>query len=146
MPAIRNLLGRATDMAQRVSRRSKRLSLHWHFVSWLHWSLGLSIDWVAPSLEVHLPFGFLAIGWEYVRDCADTGRWFWEPDATGNNNSDNGEGALAALSVGSPERQDKKEMKRPVILPLWVFLVILFAVALNFALGGFLVAYWMMRS
>lgn len=88
-------------MAQRVWRRSNRPRCHWHFVSWWQWSLGITIDWVAPNLEVHLPFGFLAIGWEYVQNCVDDGRWVWQPDAIGDDNEDNDQ------FVGLREREIK---------------------------------------
>jgi len=28
-----------------------------------HVSLGLHFDWVMPNIEIHLPFGFIRIGW-----------------------------------------------------------------------------------
>ncbi len=57
----------------------RRLICQWYFVSWWQWSLGLTVDWTAPNLEVHLPFGFLRLGRECPVNCATGGRWRWEP-------------------------------------------------------------------
>lgn len=70
-------------MAQGVWRRRKYPTCHWHFVSWWQWSLGLTVDWLAPNLEVHLPFGFFRVGWEYVLNCVGGGRWEWIPEDAG---------------------------------------------------------------
>lgn len=29
---------------------------------WTHISLGLHLDWGAPNIEIHVPFGFIRIG------------------------------------------------------------------------------------
>lgn len=39
------------------------------FICFVHYnpyniSLGISIDWCSPNLEIHFPFGFAKIGWE----------------------------------------------------------------------------------
>lgn len=38
---------------------------YWFFVGWWSLSLGASIDIRGPNLEIHLPFGFLRIGWRW---------------------------------------------------------------------------------
>ena len=36
---------------------------HYHQVGWEQISLGITIDFRSPNIELHLPFGFLKIGW-----------------------------------------------------------------------------------
>jgi len=36
---------------------------YFHFVGWWAFSLGISLDVKSPNIEIHLPFGFLRIGW-----------------------------------------------------------------------------------
>lgn len=36
----------------------------WHFVDWYCISLGLTLDFHSPNIEIHLPFGFFRIGYE----------------------------------------------------------------------------------
>jgi hypothetical protein len=38
---------------------------YYHFISWWHWSLGVHVDPWHPQIEIHLPFGFVRLG--YVR-------------------------------------------------------------------------------
>lgn len=35
----------------------------WFFVNWYQLSFGINISLKPLNLEVHLPFGFLAVGW-----------------------------------------------------------------------------------
>lgn len=35
------------------------------FTGWNHISLGLHLYWSLPNIEIHLPFCFLRIGWEW---------------------------------------------------------------------------------
>jgi len=37
---------------------------YWHFVGWWAFSLGFHVDCRSPNFEIHLPFGFLRIGWK----------------------------------------------------------------------------------
>jgi len=37
---------------------------YWFYVGWWAWSLGISFDISSPNLEIHLPLGFIKIGWE----------------------------------------------------------------------------------
>lgn len=36
---------------------------YWHFVGWWAISFGFHVDVKSPNIEVHLPFGFLRMGW-----------------------------------------------------------------------------------
>ncbi len=38
-----------------------------HFVDWSCISIGFHIDFYCPNIEIHLPFGFIRIGWERYR-------------------------------------------------------------------------------
>lgn len=37
---------------------------YYYFISWWAWSLGIHVDLSCPNMEIHLPFGFIRIGWE----------------------------------------------------------------------------------
>jgi len=41
---------------------------YWHFVNWYCFSLGIAVDIKSPNLEIHLPFGFIRIGWQQCFD------------------------------------------------------------------------------
>lgn len=41
---------------------------YYFFVSWYCISLGFHIDLENPNLEIHLPFGFIKIGWEKTNE------------------------------------------------------------------------------
>ena len=43
--------------------RRREFVAYWWFVSWDCLSLGLHFCWSKPNLEIHLPFGFIRIGW-----------------------------------------------------------------------------------
>jgi len=36
---------------------------YFFFVGWWALSLGLHVDLASPNLEIHIPFGFIRIGW-----------------------------------------------------------------------------------
>ena len=42
----------------------QRFVVYFWFVSWDCISLGLHVCPTAPNIEIHLPFGFIRIGWE----------------------------------------------------------------------------------
>lgn len=46
-------------------RKKKKFVVFYWFVSWVDIAFGISIDIGSPKLLIHLPFGFLTIGWEY---------------------------------------------------------------------------------
>lgn len=37
-----------------------------HFIRWTVFSLGVSVDVATPNIEIHLPFGFVLIGWRWI--------------------------------------------------------------------------------
>ena len=39
---------------------------YYYFASWSFLSLGISICVTSPNIEIHLPFGFIRIGWSYT--------------------------------------------------------------------------------
>jgi len=49
---------------------TRLFGLHVHFIGWSQFSLGVSVDLTMPNVELHLPFGFIKIGW----------RWIFEPE------------------------------------------------------------------
>ena len=42
----------------------RKLVFKWWFVGWEMFSLGFHIDFFSPNIEIHLPFGFIRIGFE----------------------------------------------------------------------------------
>jgi hypothetical protein len=54
--------------------KNRRFVCKFHFVDWHQISFGLSIDLLSPNLEIHLPFGFIKLGWEYPL-IFKNGRW-----------------------------------------------------------------------
>ncbi len=36
------------------------------FIGWDNISLGLNIDLLKPNIEIHIPFGFIKIGWTRI--------------------------------------------------------------------------------
>ena len=46
-------------------KKGKRVfTAYFYFVEWHHFNLGLHIDFSLPNIEIHIPFGFIRIGWE----------------------------------------------------------------------------------
>ncbi len=41
----------------------KKFVAYFHFVKWSCLSLGFHVDISLPNIEIHLPFGFIRIGW-----------------------------------------------------------------------------------
>jgi hypothetical protein len=37
---------------------------YWHFVSWYFFSIGITVDFESPNIEIHLPFGFFRVGFQ----------------------------------------------------------------------------------
>lgn len=52
--------------------RFKRFVAYFHFIGWDHIQLGFHICLSLPNIEVHVPFGFIRIGW--VSDWAEAQR------------------------------------------------------------------------
>jgi hypothetical protein len=36
---------------------------YFHFIGWMHWSLGFHVYTPEPNIEIHLPFGYIRVGW-----------------------------------------------------------------------------------
>lgn len=41
-----------------------RFTCYFYAVNWFYFSLGLHVDFISPNIEIHLPVGFLRIGWK----------------------------------------------------------------------------------
>lgn len=46
-----------------MGRKDLRFRCFYHFNNWYYFSLGLHIDITCPNIEIHLPFGFIKLGW-----------------------------------------------------------------------------------
>ena len=46
------------------SKKERKFICFIHFIGLDNISLGLSINWHCPNLEIHLPFCFIKIGWQ----------------------------------------------------------------------------------
>lgn len=42
---------------------NRRFVAVWHFLSAKHIQLGFHLHLTSPNIEIHLPFGFIRIGW-----------------------------------------------------------------------------------
>ncbi len=42
---------------------SRQFVCYFHFIGVENISLGISFNWRCPNVEIHLPFGFIKIGW-----------------------------------------------------------------------------------
>jgi len=40
------------------------MKCYYYFIAWSHFSFVFHVDFSSPNLEIHLPFGFVRIGWE----------------------------------------------------------------------------------
>ena len=45
-------------------KRRRGFVMYFHFLGWWALSLGLHIDIESPNIEIHLPFGFIRVGWQ----------------------------------------------------------------------------------
>jgi len=43
----------------------RHFSAYFHFTGWSQISIGAHIDVSMPNVEIHLPFGFLRVGWVF---------------------------------------------------------------------------------
>lgn len=70
----------------RPAERRRAFHCFFNFLGWWHWSLGMHVDLWHPQLAIHLPFGFLAVGWHrYGAHLRRRPRWYgWDcaSDAT----------------------------------------------------------------
>ncbi len=46
--------------------KHRKFVCYFYFVGWHVLSLGLSICILQPNIEIHIPFGFIRIGWEGI--------------------------------------------------------------------------------
>lgn len=44
-------------------KQTRQFIAFFHFVSWAHFSLGIHIDFSSPNIEIHMPIGFIRLGW-----------------------------------------------------------------------------------
>jgi len=56
----------------------KRFEIFYKFIDWHCWSLGVHIDPLAPRIELHIPTGWIRIGWNGNTSRKMTG---WEDGA-----------------------------------------------------------------
>lgn len=42
----------------------RRFVAYFHYVGWSCWSFGFHVDVCQPNIEIHLPMGFVRLGWE----------------------------------------------------------------------------------
>lgn len=47
---------------------NRKFEVIWHFVGWGSLSFGFHIDFYVLNIEIHLPFGFIRIGYESKYD------------------------------------------------------------------------------
>jgi hypothetical protein len=50
----------------RFGLRERQFVCMFHFVGWSCFSLGFHVDTASPNIELHVPFGFVRIGWQGV--------------------------------------------------------------------------------
>ena len=51
---------------EKVVIEDRKFVCFFHFVGWSEISLGMSISLRQPNIELHLPFGFIRIGWQGI--------------------------------------------------------------------------------
>lgn len=57
-------LSKAARGANRDQKRAiTKFVCYFHFVDWWQLSFGITIDFKSPNFEIHLPFGFIKVGW-----------------------------------------------------------------------------------
>ncbi|KKN06299.1 hypothetical protein LCGC14_1078530 [marine sediment metagenome] len=55
-------------MAERIKRYFKA---YYYVSGWYPINFGLNIDFGSPNIDIHIPFGFIRIGW----DTTPRGKW-----------------------------------------------------------------------
>jgi hypothetical protein len=55
------------------NRKPQQFVLYFWFTSWLEFSIGLHLCLAPVNFEIHLPFGFVRIGWVYSQ--AEPSNW-----------------------------------------------------------------------
>jgi hypothetical protein len=54
--------------------KTRKFVAFFKYLGWWNLSLGIHVDLRAPQLQIHLPTGFVAIGWHY-EDPNDASTW-----------------------------------------------------------------------
>ena len=44
----------------------KGFKAYYHVTGWYPINLGLNIDFQSPNVEIHIPFGFIRLGWDTI--------------------------------------------------------------------------------
>lgn len=64
---------------------ARRFVCYFNFLGWWHWSFGAHVDVRHPHVLLHVPFGFLCLGW-YRSPTINRPRQFgydgWRPSRT----------------------------------------------------------------
>lgn len=55
--------------------RRRTFECFYNFLGWWHWSLGLHVDLRHPHVDLHVPFGYLRIGWFRCWTNEEFARW-----------------------------------------------------------------------
>ena len=66
--AERSLINAAIMKRRCIGWDGPNGGVYYWFVGWDCWSLGAHICFGAPNIEIHLPFGFIRIGWHTNRE------------------------------------------------------------------------------
>lgn len=53
----------------------RQFECYYYFVGWSSVSLGVSVCVSLPNIEIHLPFGFIRIGWRKDPKAEDVEYW-----------------------------------------------------------------------
>lgn len=49
-----------------LGQRDRQFVCYFHFVGWSCVSIGFHVDTASPNIEVHMPFGFIRVGWQGI--------------------------------------------------------------------------------
>ena len=49
-----------------MPRLAKRFVAMFHFVDWSCIGFGVHVCFAEPNIEIHLPFGFVRVGWQTI--------------------------------------------------------------------------------
>ena len=47
-------------------KRRRRFVAYFYFAGWDCLSLGFHVSLLAPNIELHVPFGFIRVGWQFL--------------------------------------------------------------------------------
>ncbi len=60
---MNNKDGQDEPVTERTSKMTRQFIAIFHFTGWSNIQLGISISIKQPNLEIHVPFGFIRVGW-----------------------------------------------------------------------------------